>query len=330
VARPIVPAALLGTVAFLCAAAPASAHVRSGVVAVDYRATVAQPRGGAFRVRVVPTDRALQLTVRPGHSVVVLGYLGEPFIRLDRAGLAIDAGSPTSAAAGLLGKRTPRTGWLVRRGRRSVVWHDARLRALAPGVTSAAWRVPLVVDGRRAELRGELRRFRRPPLWPWLALVAVFGAASAASMRVHDRERLRRASTVLALAGTVVAVLLGVVFALDRYASPGTWIASADELVFAAVGVGVLLGGPQQARVGAAIGLGLLVLAIGLSYGQALLHPLVLSLLPGTPVRLAVATAIGVGAAASIVGARVACLQPRAAPEDAWSAGLPPAGARPT
>ncbi|HET8605889.1 MAG TPA: hypothetical protein VFL66_02560 [Gaiellaceae bacterium] len=57
-------------------------------------------RSAAFSVRVLPSDRALALSVRPGHSVVVLGYLGEPFLRVDRRGVAVNAASPTAVLPG--------------------------------------------------------------------------------------------------------------------------------------------------------------------------------------------------------------------------------------
>ena len=51
------------------------------------------------------TDRALRLVVSRGHSVIVLGYLGEPLIRIDHRGVAVNAASPSAPSAGLL-KRT--------------------------------------------------------------------------------------------------------------------------------------------------------------------------------------------------------------------------------
>ena len=42
---------------------------------------------GVVTARVYAGDQALGLTVRTGHTVVVLGYLGEPFVRIDAAGV---------------------------------------------------------------------------------------------------------------------------------------------------------------------------------------------------------------------------------------------------
>jgi hypothetical protein len=290
----------------LAAPAGAGAHLRTGTVAVDYRATIAAPQRAAYSVAVYESDRALHLTVHRGHSVVVLGYLGEPFLRVDSRGVAVNAASPTSASAGLLRKGTEVTAarpvWLLQANRRSVVWHDARVQSLPAGRTRGAWTVPVIVDGKRGRISGEIERLRRPALWPWLgvlALVLAVAVPAAASRRLRP---LRSATIALGAVSGVTAVVTAIGFAVDTYASPGTWIAGADEIAFAAVGLGLLAFGPAVARVGAAVGLGLLGVAVGLSKGDALLHPLVLSAIPGALTRLLVVLAVATGAAAAILG----------------------------
>jgi hypothetical protein len=289
----------------LVAPAVAGAHLRSGTVAVDYAATLAAPEQPGFVARVFQSDRALSLSVRPGHSVVVLGYLGEPFLRLDDAGVAVNAASPTSVGAGVLPKGDLVGGativWRLRRGRHSVVWHDARVQGLPPGVERGSWTVPLLVDGRRSRLTGRLVRYPRPAVWPWLAAAALWiGAILIFALR--RRRSLSFASVVLAVGASVAAAVTALGFALDTYASPGTWIAGLDELVFIAVGLGVLAWGQRAAQAPAAIGLGLLAAAIGVSKGAVFLHPIALSLLPGFATRLCVTVSIGAGVAAALLG----------------------------
>src|SRR5439155_9066428 len=128
----------------------AQAHVRSGVVAVSYRATVVT-RPPAISATVDRSDLALRIGVPAGHAVVVGGYLGEPFARIDARGVAVNAASPTAAATGLA-KRGH--GWRrVSRGR-TLTWHDARVRGLPAGVDHGNWAVPVTVDGRRSRLTG--------------------------------------------------------------------------------------------------------------------------------------------------------------------------------
>ena len=167
-------AVVLALVAFVAFAAPtaASGHIRTGVVAVDYRARVfpvRSPLRAAAEVHVYESDQALGLAVRRGHTVVVLGYLGEPFLRIDAAGVAVNASSPTAAAAGLLRTIHPAApGWHLTSRRRMAVWHDARVRGLPPGLERREWAIPLVVDGRRVRLEGEIWRIHSPSPWPWI------------------------------------------------------------------------------------------------------------------------------------------------------------------
>jgi hypothetical protein len=299
--------ALAGAVlACLAAPAPAGAHLRSGTVAVDYRASIRRSDTPAYTAQIFQSDRALGLTLKHGHTVVLLGYLGEPVFRLDAAGLAVNAASPTAAVDRLVTRAqrvvgsTPR--WRLRPGRRSLVWHDARAQGLPPGVAGGGWSVPLIVDGRRTRLQGELQRFPAPSLWPWVALLAGVLAGAALPLLPGRGRAVHAGAIVLAVVSFTASVVLAVAFALDAYASPGTWIESVDGIVFLAVALGVLLRGPRHWQFGAAIGLGLLGLGIGLSKGAVFLHPIALAILPATIIRYAAVAAIGAGGGATALG----------------------------
>ncbi len=293
-------------VACLAGAASASAHLRSGTVAVDYRASVADPVTGAYAAQIYQSDHGLSLTLRPGHVVVMLGYLGEPVVRLDAMGVSVNAASPTARAMHLVDKAHavnaagPR--WRLQRGRRSIVWHDARVQGLPAGLTDGVWKVPLVIDGRDAVLSGGLRRFPDPPLWLWLLVLVGWLVIAALPLIRRRRDQVRTwamaLGTIAAAAATVVALAL----ALDAYASPGTWIVGADVIIFLAVGVGVMRRGPPHLRIAGALWVGLVSVALGLLDGAVLLHPIVLAILPGTVMRLLVVTAIGAGAGAAVLG----------------------------
>jgi hypothetical protein len=289
----------------LLAPAVAGAHLRAGTVAVDYRATLTAGRTPAFIARVYQSDRALSVSVAPGHTVVVRGYLGEPFLRLDDAGLAVNAASPTSFGTGLLPKGAVVAGkkiaWRLQPGRRSVVWHDTRVQGLPPGVRRGRWSVPILVDGLPDRLQGELVRLPAPTVWPWAA-TALAPAGALVLLLIRRRRGLQIAAVVFSVAACLAAAVTAFCFALDTYASPGTWIAGLDELVFVAIGIGVLAWGPPSARVPAAIGLGALSAAVGISKGAVFLHPVVLSVVPGASARLLVAVAIGAGGAAMVAG----------------------------
>jgi hypothetical protein len=292
-------------VAMLATPAVAGAHLRSDVVAVDYRATVT-PQSGPFAARVYQTDRAVRLVLTRGHSLVVLGYLGEPLIRIDDHGIAANAASPSEPSTGLLKKSQLVAGrpiaWHRLSNRHGVTWHDSRLRGLPPGVSRAVWTVPLLVDGQRGRLRGELLRFPRPALWPWLLLAAMSAAAVAVVALSRDRRRVVTGAIAFGVLAALAFVASAAAFAFDAYASPGTWIFGADGLVFVALGLGILIRGPRHLHIGAAVGLGLLALTFALTKADVFFHPIVLAVVPGWAARLAVAAAVCSGVAAAALG----------------------------
>ena len=299
-------AALLAALGLLAIPASAHAHLRSGTVAVDYRATISAPHTSAYDVRIYQSDHGLNLTIRPGHVVAMSGYLGEPVFRLDRTGLWVNAASPTALVVGLVKKdqRVGATGpqWRLQRGRMSVAWHDSRVQRLPAGVDRGTWTVPLTVDGRPARLTGELIRYARPSLALWLTVLLCICALAALPLLLHRRELVPRAATALAITAAAASIVAELALAFDVYASPGTWIEAVDSIVFLMVGLGILFRGPDNLRMGGAVGVGLVSLAVGLLDGAVLLHPIVLALLPGTIVRLAVAFAVGGGLGAAVLG----------------------------
>ncbi|MGZ4168441.1 MAG: hypothetical protein ACXVSE_08280 [Solirubrobacteraceae bacterium] len=306
------PAALAAGVVVVClvvvclvAPAPASAHLRSGTVAVDYRARVASSVTPAYRAQIYQSDHGLSLTLRRGHVVTMLGYLGEPVFRLDAAGLWVNAASPTALAMHLVsrgrgvGGATPH--WRLRRGRHTVVWHDARVQGLPPGVEAGRWDVPLLIDGHRAGIRGELRRFPDPSPWVWLAILAAWLGLGVPPLVTRGRDQARRGAIVFALIATAAAALTAMAFALDAYASPGTWIEALDVMAFLAVGLAVMWRGPRNLHVAAAIWVGLVSAAVALLDGPVFLHPIVLAVLPAVTMRLLVVTALGAGLSAAAI-----------------------------
>jgi hypothetical protein len=273
-------------------------------VATDYRASVSRlsPRlEKALELKVAESDRALALTVLPGHSVVVFGYAGDQFIRIDAGGVAVNAASPTAGSARLLKRAYRRTAgrpaWLQSSSGRTIVWHDARVQSLPHGVDRARWSIPLVVDGRRARLSGSVRRVPAPSPWPWLALAIAFAAAA-----FLIRGRRGFVTGLLGLFAGTGTVVVELAFALASGTSQGRWVEAGNEVLFALVGLAVLARGSPDAQAIASGALGLLALLAGLAKLPALLHGVVLSALPATIIRAAVALTICSGVAATAVG----------------------------
>ncbi len=294
----------MAVLATLVAPAPAAAHVRSSAVAVDYRASVL-PLSPALAARVYGSDLALGLTVRDGHTVVVYGYDGEPFLRLDSTGVAVNAASPTAVEAGLLEEpdqvEGPGPAWETVSDGRTVIWHDRRLRRPPAGVER--WEIPLAVDGARVALAGEVQRVSAPPPWPWLGLGAVFAALTAIAVVRRRPAQISRAAVALGATAGMATVVLAVGFAVHSGASAARWVEGGNELVLAAAGLAVLARGAEEARAGACSLLGLLALFTGLLKIEVLTKGVVLSALPDALARGAVAVAISAGAAALVVGA---------------------------
>jgi hypothetical protein len=285
----------------LAAPSTAGAHLRTSRAAVDYRATVSALHA-PVSVHIYRADLALGLTLRGRHRVVVLGYLGEPFLRLGPDRVFVNASSPTAAGAKPAGAH-PRTStplWQLHSRRPSVIWHDARVRGLPSGMTRGTWRIPLLVDGHRTQLEGTIQRVGAPAAWPWLAIGLVFAAAAGLALR--RRQLLRLATATFGAVAAAAAVVSGIGFAVASTASQGTWIEGANEAAFALVGVAVMVRGSSDAKALAGGFLGLVGLAAGLTKLPVLLHGIVLSALPGGVARLAVTLAISAGAAAAVLG----------------------------
>ena len=303
--------AVAGLVAAAALAAPgtAAAHLRTGRVAVDYRATVAplpKPLTGAVEVRVYRADLALGLTALPGHRVVVLGYLGEPFLRFGPGGVYVNEGSTTAAGTGLTpALRRGGVHWVPRSSRAAAIWHDARLRGLPRGVARGSWSVPLLVDGRQARLDGEIYRVGPPAGWPWLAIGAFFGAV-AMLLLVLRSQRLHRVGAALLGAVAAVATLVWAAgLAASSTASEGIWYEAGNEALVALVCLAVVARGSWNARALAGGVLGVLAITVGLTNVGVLTHGIVLSALPGQAARTAVVVALAAGTAAAVLGTAV-------------------------
>jgi len=286
--------------ALLALVAPpsAGAHIRSDAVAVDYRARVlAVP--ASLAVRIYESDRAVRLTVAPGHSTVVLGYLDEPFVRVTAAGVEVNAAAPTTGAAAFTLIHS--AGWQRLSESRSVTWHDNRVRALPPGIDRARWQIPLLVDGRRVSLQGELWRVREPAWWPWLLIGLPFVLVS---LLVFFRRRpaVSSAAAAFGLLAAAGLVASGAGLAFDTYASTGKWIALGNELALAVAGVAVIAIGTRVARGLAGGALGLLGLAAVALTFPVLLHGVVLSVFPATVARVVLALTLWSAVAATAFG----------------------------
>ena len=189
-------------------------HTAVPIVALDYANRILPGAAGPDGVHATLDDagRKLRLTVAPGRQAVVLGYVGEPFLRFDSHGVSANARSETAQGLRLVGTRAPGgVTWARIAAGRTFAWADTRVWAPSSalhGRTNISWSVPVLVDGHRAAVLGELTREAKPPLWPWLLLGAL--PLAAAAVAVRRRRRLWAiACGLAALAGLGTIADLG-------------------------------------------------------------------------------------------------------------------------
>src|SRR5262245_25132946 len=208
----------LAAAAGLAAPAQASAHARGPTVAIDYRLRVTAVPAGVH-VRILDGDRSVEASVDPGSTLLVTGLLHEPMLRID-GGVWANQASPTAHADRVVTNTASRNGWVRLSGARSFSWHDHRLTPAAP---RGRFAMGVRVNGRPAEIAGTFVRVSRPPLWPWLAGLAAFGAAVWA---FAARPARRLTLTVgLGLAAGAAALATSIAFAVgDRPGGGVGWL----------------------------------------------------------------------------------------------------------
>jgi hypothetical protein len=216
--------ALIAAAMALAAPATASAHT-GGTISTDFEARIGglRPAVAGIQARALEGDLKLQLTVSGRHVVVVLGLLGEPFLRFSPAGVQANAASPTAWNSGVVtssqavpASRSP--SWRKLTGGHTFAWHENRLRPrpiVAGGASPtrvAAWTIPLVVDGRHVRLTGWEWYAAGPPLGIWLAGVAILVGAAAVAARYGGRalQRVLAAGLLPVAVGTWLAGWIGI------------------------------------------------------------------------------------------------------------------------
>lgn len=189
-------------------ASPAAAHGESAAAPTNWVTTLdgfSAPAASRLSLRVVDLGERLELTNRSDEEAVVLGYEGEPYLRVGANGAWGNARSPAYYLNRSLdlGNQVPpqadptaEPDWRRLSGDRTVRWHDHRSHwmgaNLPPQVERAPGRVHVVIPEWKVEVRqggtthvasGAVTWRPPPPLPPWIALtVGAFLAGSAISL----------------------------------------------------------------------------------------------------------------------------------------------------
>lgn len=212
-------AALL--VVALLAPAAASAHGAVDPVASSYRATVKSAPAG-LDPKIVDGDLRLWLQVPGRDSVFVLDYQGARYLRFADGRVWANTNSqmyyfnqtpPVPPPPHLRTDASPH--WIQVGSGSSYEWHDGRLQALSvesirPGASYVgAWRIPLVVNGRRTAVEGTLWH-RGAPSIVWFWPIAILLLCVVAGWRLNELRfdlAMGRIIAMLTLFGILLAAI---------------------------------------------------------------------------------------------------------------------------
>ena len=325
----VISVAVGALAAVVLSAQPAAAHGVGGVQPSNFQTTVdgTTPRVQGLTVRSVDLGNELELRNDSGAEVVVLGYQGEPYLRVGRRGVFENRRSPatylnrtrngtTKVPADADPAAAPE--W-NRIGSGPVArWHDHRVHWMGtedpPEVTRAPherhvidhWSFQMRRGSQDITVNGDLVWVPGPSPWGWLA-----GAAAVAVLVVAlSRTRVWRwvlvgALGVLAVSETAHVVGTWTATTASFASKLGASVYSLGGVVLAVVALVWLLVRPPSNAIPAVLFAGLIVAVAG---GLADLTTLTRSQLPTdaaaplarTEVMLALGLGAGVAAAAAL------------------------------
>ncbi|MGH3694605.1 MAG: hypothetical protein ACRDRX_11580 [Pseudonocardiaceae bacterium] len=219
---------------------PAAAHVvGTGGSPTNYQTAVTgiRPAVPAVAATVGLGGQWVRITNQGAATIVILGYRGEPFLRLFHNQVEVNQLSSTAAQTGLIpvepapGSPTTEPRWVRSSEAGSVTWTDARVAPPRQSQqASQSWELPLVVDGQQVSVVGTRELVPPPSPWPWLVVLVLLTAAVAAIGWMRDWHR----PLATVVAGGVLAFVLHVL---------GTgFVPQQNGPVFGWVGVGLVAG----------------------------------------------------------------------------------------
>lgn len=214
----------------VASASPASAHGEASVEPTNYRTDISGLHPADPRIKVTTADIGTRLVLENTSNVevVVMGYDGEPYLRIDERGVFENVRSPArflnrslkpSSDVPSDADPTASPRWRKVSSGSTARWHDHRAYWMSPRAPAAVtrdpqrkhvvidnWEVPIRVGGRRAVIEGDVRWVPGPlPIYWLMAAVASF----AVVFLVHRVMAWR----VVAL-GTVGVLDLAVIYAI--------------------------------------------------------------------------------------------------------------------
>jgi hypothetical protein len=321
VARAALAIGLLAAAFLVVGAAPAGAHGLGGLTPTNYQTilTGATPAVPGVRLAVVDLGTRIELTNTTAHPVIVLGYDGEPYLRVGPTGAFENTRSPatyfnkslnptgTAPPRQVDPKAAPR--WKRIGGGNTVRWHDHRAHFMGTSDPPAVARdhghrhvidhfdIKMRTRGTTITERGLIVWVPPPSPWPWIALAVVLAAVVIACSRTRAWKRVFAAS-LMVLVVTELAHVIGLWGAST--APAGTKLAESGYSIGGIALAVLALVWMRRKGADAAIPLVLiatifLFVAGGLADVTTLGHSQIPSTFPAWLARLLVAVTLGVG-----------------------------------
>jgi len=238
------------TLVLVAGSAPAAADP-AGPTDFESKVIETRPAPGV-ELRVLGGDSFIQIVVDEGTEVIVLGYEGEPYVRIDADGtVSVNRNSPArylnedryqDVAVPANADADAEPDWEVVADDGTYAWHDHRTHWMTPEVLPPSvddrsdvhlvdeWELDLLVDGEPVTVKGELSVLPGEKAWFWAALAIL---AAAAVVALGHRSPVVSIGITAATAGSLAAA----VTLAERAAQPSALPPSPLPLVLACGGL---------------------------------------------------------------------------------------------
>lgn len=333
-------AALLALLTVVLSATPAAAHGPVGPQPTDFDTRVRgiEPAITDITARALDFGNRIELRNPTAREITVLGYQGEPYLRIGPLGVYENRRSPavflnrsrvpTQRPPRAYDPGAPHTWHEVSSGH-VYRWHDHRAHWMGPGdppdvardpshrhVVIRDFHIPLVVGGRPAAIVGDVVWAPGPSPWPWVGLAVGVAALVLVASRTRAWPWVLAVALLAAAAGETVHVVG------DWGFSTAAFLPRALANVYSLGGIALALAAaawlvrrePWDAVPGVLVAGLFILVAGGLAGITALTRSQLPSTLPDPVTRALVSLALGLGAgivAASSLRLRASAL-PRA------------------
>ena len=305
--RKLLGAALLAAVV-LGPAQPVSAHGGNGGASSDYRIQVMGFDGDATGIEVRPVElgNRMELDRTTAKEVQILGYEGEPYLRLDADGVFENVNSPAHFINLDRFARTPipptatataAPNWVKLSDASSVRWHDHRTHWMDPTprqdvrdnpdverVIFPANRVELLVDGKQVAAIVKVTWLPPPSRMTWLVITSLSACALLAALVLVPA--LRRVAPALALVAALACIV-----------GSGT---SAFRIIAGAVAAALVVLGLALKNRWLPTGAAALVVILAVTHFEVFEHQLLAGWAPEVVQRVSITLALAL--AAAVVG----------------------------